>query len=71
MEPGLKAPDLTIAGAYDLAAFKTLMRTGVPSGGRKLRVMDEVARDGFSHMTDEEIEQLHGYLQARAQKLSR
>jgi mono/diheme cytochrome c family protein len=71
MEPGLKAPNLTIAGAYDLAAFKILMRTGVPSGGRKLRVMDEVARDGFSHMTDEEIEQLHGYLQARAQKLSR
>ena len=65
------APDLTIAGAYEPAAFKTLMRTGVPPGGRKLKMMDEIARDSLSHMTDAEIDQLYAYLQARAQRLSR
>lgn len=70
-EPGLNAPDLTIVGAYDPAAFKTLMRTGVPPGGRKLKLMDSIARDDFSRMTDADIDQLFAYLQARAQKLSR
>jgi cytochrome c553 len=70
-KPGLTAPDLTIAGAYEPAAFKTLMRTGVPPGGRKLKMMDEIARDSLSHMTDAEIDQLYAYLQARAQRLSR
>jgi mono/diheme cytochrome c family protein len=67
----VKGPDLTIAGAYDLPAFKTLLRTGVPAGGRKLKLMDEVARNSLSHLTDAEIEEIHDYLQARAQKLSR
>ena len=71
VEPGLNAPDLTIAGAYDLAGFKTLMRTGVPAGGRKLKVMGDVARDNLSYMTDAEISEVYAYLQARAQKLSR
>ena len=70
-KPGLNAPDLIIAGAYDPAAFKTLMRMGVPPGGRKLQMMDEIARDSLSHMTDAEIDQLYAYLQARAQRLSR
>lgn len=71
VEPGLNAPDLMIAGAYDLAAFKTLLRTGVPPGRRKLRVMDDVARESLSHLTDAEIEQIHAYLQVRAQRVSR
>jgi cytochrome c553 len=71
VEPGLNAPDLIIAGAYDPAAFKTLLRTGVPPGGRKLRMMDEIARDSLSHLTDAEIDELYAYLQARAEKLSR
>jgi mono/diheme cytochrome c family protein len=71
VEPGLNAPDLAIAGAYDPAAFKALMRTGVPPGGRKLKIMGDVARDSFSYMTDAEIDQLYAYLQARAQKLGR
>lgn len=70
-EPGLNAPDLTIAGAYDPAAFRTLMHTGIPPAGRKLKMMDEIARDSLSHMTDAEIDQLYAYLQARAQRLSR
>jgi mono/diheme cytochrome c family protein len=71
VEPGLNAPDLTIAGAYDLAAFKKLLRTGVPAGGRKLKLMGDIAKDSLSHMTDAEIADLYAYLQARAQKLSR
>lgn len=71
VEPGLNAPDLMIAGAYDLPAFTKLMRTGVPAGGRKLRLMDEVARSSLSHLTDAEIGRLYAYLQARAQRLSR
>jgi mono/diheme cytochrome c family protein len=70
-EPGLNAPDLTIVGAYDLAAFKTLMRTGVPAGGRKLKLMGDIARTSLSHLTDSEIGQIHGYLQARADKVTR
>jgi cytochrome c553 len=70
-EPGLKAPDLTIVGAYDLAGFTKLMRTGVPAGGRKLKLMDEIARSSLNHMTDAEIAELYAYLQARADKLSR
>jgi cytochrome c553 len=71
VEPGLNAPDLAIAGAYDPAAFKRLIRTGVPAGGRKLKIMGDIARNNFSYMTDAEIDQLYAYLQARAQKLSR
>jgi mono/diheme cytochrome c family protein len=70
-EPGLNAPDLTIAGAYDLPGFTKLMRTGVPAGGRKLKMMDEVSREGFSHYTDDEIAAIHAYLVAGAQKLTR
>jgi mono/diheme cytochrome c family protein len=71
VEPGLNAPDLTIAGSYDLPAFIKLMRTGVPPGGRELKLMSGIARKGLSHMSDAEIEDLHAYLQARTNRLSR
>lgn len=63
-------PDLAIAGAYDLAQFRTLMRTGRPPGGRDLGLMGDLARVGFSNFTDEELAQLHAYLQARAQRVA-
>jgi mono/diheme cytochrome c family protein len=65
IEPGLHAPDLAIAAAYDLEAFRTLLRTGAPLGGRQLRTMDRVARSGFSHLSDEEIAAVHAYLVER------
>ena len=65
--PGEKSPDLTIAGAYNLGAFRTLLRTGRPAGGQKLPMMGPTARSDLSHLTDAEIAQLHGYLVARAQ----
>jgi mono/diheme cytochrome c family protein len=67
-KPGLRAPDLAIAGAYDLAAFVKLMRTGVPASGKKLELMGDVARDDLRHMTDEEIAAMHAYLAARAER---
>ena len=68
VKPGSVAPDLTIAGAYDLQQFKTLLRTGVPVGGNKLGMMGSVARDDFSHLKDEEIAAIHAYLVERAQR---
>jgi len=68
--PGINAPDLSVVGAYELPAFARLMRQGIPVGGRKLGMMGEVARIEFSHYTDAEIEQIHAYLQARAQRVA-
>ena len=42
-------PDLAIAGAYDLAQFRTLMRTGRPPDGRDLGLMKEVAERDFAN----------------------
>jgi mono/diheme cytochrome c family protein len=69
MGQGSVVPDLMIAGAYDLEAFKTLLRTGKAAGGKKLGLMKEVAEKGFVHLTDAEIQSLHEYLRARAEKL--
>jgi cytochrome c553 len=70
-EGGPPAPDLAIAGAYDLAQFRMLMRTGVPPGGRDLGLMKEVAVHSLSHFNAEEVGQLHAYLAARAERVSR
>ncbi|ESQ86899.1 hypothetical protein ABAC460_22025 [Asticcacaulis sp. AC460] len=62
------APDLVVAAVYSDAEFLQLMRTGTPTGGRKLGLMAQVAQGRFSHFSDEEIAQLHAYLSARAEK---
>lgn len=64
-------PDLAIAAAYDLDQFRTLMRTGVPPGGRDLGLMKEVATRDFAYYTDEEIGRLYAYLRARAERVAR
>ena len=66
--PDVTAPDLAVAAAYDLEQFRTLMRKGVPPGGRDLGLMGKVAAKDFSHFTDEEIGALHSYLKARAER---
>ena len=68
VEPGVVAPDLKIAGAYDLPAFTKLLRTGVPAGDRKLKLMGDVAKKDLSHYTDEEIAAIHAYLVERARR---
>jgi cytochrome c553 len=67
-EPG-SSPDLAIAGAYSLDQFAHLMKTGEPVGGRDLRLMDDVARDRFSHFTGEEIAALHAFFAHRAETM--
>ena len=67
-KPELKAPDLSIVGAYDLPKFTRLMRTGVPASGKKLELMDDIARNDLSHYNDAEIAALYAYLHERAQK---
>ena len=71
VKPGEISPDLVLVGAYDLPAFKKLMRSGVRPGGQKLPMMGPIARSDLSHLTDPEIVALFDYLQARAQHVSR
>jgi mono/diheme cytochrome c family protein len=61
-------PDLVIAGAYDKDAFHQLLRTGVPPGGRDLGIMSEAAREDFRVFTDAELDAIHSYLKARAER---
>ena len=69
LEDGSTVPNLTIAGAYDYEQFRTLLRTGVTPGNKKLGLMKEVAEKDFVHLTDAEIKSAHDYLRARAQMI--
>lgn len=62
------APNLTIAGGYDLAEFSRFMRTGIASDGKEKGFMSETAKKEFVHFTDQEIAALHAYLVARAER---
>jgi cytochrome c553 len=67
LKPGLKAPPVRpMTQSYDLEQFTRLMRTGKALGDRELELMSDVSRDGFSHLTDEEIAAIHAYLNASA-----
>ena len=60
-------PSLRIVGAYDLSAFRHLLRTGEPVGGpRDLGIMGTVARDAFAQFRDDEIDDLYVFLRERA-----
>lgn len=61
-------PDLLVASGYSLDEFRTLLKTGRPTGDRKLKLMAQVAKSRFSHLREDEVEALHGYLVARAEK---
>ena len=60
------SPDLAVAGTYSREEFRRLLRTGKPTGGRKLGLMEEVALGRFVHLTDREVDAIHDYLKARA-----
>jgi cytochrome c553 len=66
---GSEAPDLSVAGGYDLEQFKTLLRRGVAPSGKPLGLMKAVAVNDFVNFTDAEIEALYRYLEARAKRL--
>jgi cytochrome c553 len=60
--PDGSGPNLAIAASYSEADFVRLMRTGRALRGRELRLMSDVARRRFSHLTAGEIKALHAYL---------
>ncbi len=64
--PAFEIPDLVVASAYPLEDFRILMRTGVPSDGRELSTMASVAESRFAYFTDDEIDDLHAFLQTLA-----
>jgi cytochrome c553 len=66
----VKSPDLAIAGAYELADFEKLLRTGIAAGDRRLGLMSETAPVRFNVLSHEEIAALHAYLKARAEQSS-
>ncbi len=68
--PVTGAPDLTIAGAYDPGDFERLLRTGIAAGNRRLGLMSETAPGRFNVLSHDEIMALHGYLKARADRLT-
>lgn len=63
----MNAPPLLIAQAYSLPEFKALLATGVARNGRDLyaqgSIMGIVAREQLSHLTGDEVEALHQFLQ--------
>lgn len=60
---GMITPPLALMGqAYSNEDFHTLLRTGVAMGNREAGLMSRVAREDFSHMTDNEIDAIHAYL---------
>jgi mono/diheme cytochrome c family protein len=61
-EGGDGTPALSIVAGYSPTEFAKLMREGVPKDGRKLELMDETARNRFSHFTDDEVSGLYAFL---------
>jgi mono/diheme cytochrome c family protein len=61
-------PDLVVASAYSRPEFERLMTTGVPTGGRTLGLMGEVARNRFANLTVRERDAVYAYLKARAER---
>lgn len=57
-----------MAAAYDPAAFKKLLRTGVGMSPRDLGLMKEVATEATYALTDQEIDALQAYLKGEADK---
>lgn len=68
LKGGSDTPDLIVAGAYSPEEFERLMTTGVPTGGRKLKLMELVAKERFAKLTSAERERLYAYLKARAER---
>ncbi len=62
-------PDLTIAASYDLPGFTRLMRTGVAADGKERGLMTVVSKGRFSHFSEQDVADLHGYLTARAERM--
>ena len=65
----LQAPDLTMAASYEIEDFERLLHTGIAAGDREIGLMTGAARSRFRHLSHEDVQALHEYLKARADKL--
>ncbi len=64
-ETRTESPNLfQVVPAYSLAEFKTLLSTGIATGGRKLGLMSEMSRGALKDLRDDEVAALHAYLSA-------
>jgi mono/diheme cytochrome c family protein len=59
----INAPPLTVVKGYSLEQFTQLMRDGIPTGERELKLMGPTSRARFAHFTPEEISAVHAFLQ--------
>lgn len=59
-------PDLAIVASYSRDDFDTLVRTGVPVGGRDIALMALVAPDRYAGLGENEVDDLYAYLQSLA-----
>jgi hypothetical protein len=62
----INAPPLIVVKSYSLPEFRKLMKTGVTRQGRDMlaqsSVMGIVAKEQFSHFTDEEVKAIYTFL---------
>lgn len=68
LKGGGDTPNLIAAGAYSREEFERLLTQGVPTGGRKLKLMELVAKERFAELTPRERDALYAYLKARAER---
>ena len=61
----VKAPSLIVVKGYGAEDFQRLLHTGVATGGRKLGLMTETAKQRFPSLSDEEIRAIRLYLDRR------
>jgi cytochrome c553 len=64
-EPETKAPSLAVVKAYSAEAFARLMNQGIGVGNRNFELMTPTAKARFSHLTAEETDAMHAWLQSR------
>src|ERR1700722_1736373 len=61
----INAPPLVVIKAYSFQEFRRLMKTGITKAGRDMAsqgsVMGFVAKEQFSHFTDDEMKALYGF----------
>ncbi len=65
---GQTTPNLIVASAYDREGFGKFLRTGVSPDGAQHGWMSEIAREHFSVITEKDLDDIHAYLMARAER---
>jgi cytochrome c553 len=64
-EEQVQSPNLFgIMPAYSLADLKTLLSTGIATGGRKLGLMSEMSQGALKYLSDDEVAAVYAYLSA-------